>query len=63
MQTPGSILLQLDSSTRTAERIKVARQLADDLDAECDEHHFSVHDATGTDVALSVSRLYSVRQK
>jgi nucleotide-binding universal stress UspA family protein len=34
MQTPKSILLHLDSSARTAERVKVARQLADAFDAE-----------------------------
>jgi len=34
MQTPKSILLHLDSSPRTAERVKVARQLAQTFDAE-----------------------------
>ncbi|WP_332745021.1 universal stress protein [Hydrogenophaga sp.] len=34
MQAPGSILLHLDSSARTPERIKLARQLADDVGAE-----------------------------
>jgi nucleotide-binding universal stress UspA family protein len=34
MQTPKSILLHLDSSARCAERVKVARQLAEDFDAE-----------------------------
>ncbi|MDM7944093.1 MAG: universal stress protein [Hydrogenophaga sp.] len=34
MQTPGSILLHLDSSARTPERIKLARQLASDFGAE-----------------------------
>jgi nucleotide-binding universal stress UspA family protein len=33
MQTPRSILLHLDSSARTTERIKLARQLADDFGA------------------------------
>jgi nucleotide-binding universal stress UspA family protein len=34
MQTPKSILLHLDSSARTAERVKVARQIADAFEAE-----------------------------
>ncbi|MET0207503.1 MAG: universal stress protein [Burkholderiaceae bacterium] len=34
MQTPKSILLHLDSSARTAERVKVARQLAQTFEAE-----------------------------
>jgi len=34
MQTPRSILLHLDSSLRTAERVKVARQLAQTFEAE-----------------------------
>ncbi|KPU95177.1 universal stress protein UspA [Variovorax paradoxus] len=34
MQTPKSILLHLDGSVRTAERIKLARQLAETFDAE-----------------------------
>jgi len=34
MQTPKSILLHLDSSLRTAERVKVARQLAQTFEAE-----------------------------
>jgi hypothetical protein len=34
MQTPKTILLHLDSSARTAERVKVARQLAEAFDAE-----------------------------
>lgn len=34
MQTPRTILLHLDSSVRTPERIKLARQLADDFEAE-----------------------------
>lgn len=34
MQTPKSILLHLDSSARTAERVKAARRLADDFEAE-----------------------------
>lgn len=34
MQTPGSILLHLDGSARTVERIKLARQLAETFDAE-----------------------------
>lgn len=34
MQTPKSILLHLDGSARTAERVKLARQLAEDFDAE-----------------------------
>ena len=34
MQTPGSILLHLDSSARTPERIKFARQLANGFGAE-----------------------------
>ncbi len=34
MSTPKSILLHLDSSARCAERVKVARRLADDFDAQ-----------------------------
>ena len=34
MQTPKSILLHLDGSARTVERIKLARQLAETFDAE-----------------------------
>ena len=34
MQTPGSILLHLDSSARTAQRIQLARRLADEFGAE-----------------------------
>lgn len=34
MQTPKTILLHLDSSARTAERVKVARHLAEAFDAE-----------------------------
>lgn len=34
MQTPGSILLHLDSSARTPQRIQLARQLAEDFGAE-----------------------------
>ena len=34
MQTPKTILLHLDGSARTAERVKVARQLAEAFDAE-----------------------------
>ena len=34
MQTPKSILLHLDGSSRTVERIRLARQLADIFDAE-----------------------------
>lgn len=34
MQTPKSILLHLDSSARTAERIKVAGELAEAFEAE-----------------------------
>ncbi|SEF20953.1 universal stress protein [Variovorax sp. NFACC27] len=34
MQTPKSILLHLDGSARTAERIRLARQLAEAFDAE-----------------------------
>jgi nucleotide-binding universal stress UspA family protein len=34
MQTPKSILLHLDGSARTGERIKLARQLAETFDAE-----------------------------
>jgi len=34
MQTPGTILLHLDSSARTQERITLARQLSDDFGAE-----------------------------
>lgn len=34
MQTPKTILLHLDGSARTGERIKVARQLAETFDAE-----------------------------
>lgn len=34
MQTPGSILLHLDSSARTAQRVQLARQLAEDFSAQ-----------------------------
>ncbi|QHE75033.1 universal stress protein [Hydrogenophaga sp. PBL-H3] len=34
MQAPGSILLHLDSSARTAQRIQLARQLAEDFSAQ-----------------------------
>ncbi|MEP6721513.1 MAG: universal stress protein [Variovorax sp.] len=34
MQTPKTILLHLDSSAHTAERVRIARQLADAFDAE-----------------------------
>lgn len=34
MQTPRSILLHIDSSEHSAARIVVARQLAEDFDAE-----------------------------
>ena len=34
MQTPKPILLHLDSSARTAERVKVVRQIAEAFEAE-----------------------------
>ncbi|WP_242671148.1 hypothetical protein [Hylemonella gracilis] len=34
MQTPRSILLHIDSSPQSASRIRVARQIAEDFDAE-----------------------------
>lgn len=58
MQTPGSILLHLDSSARTQERIALARQLARSLWATLRTPNRTLWGVLGLASALLLAALY-----
>ena len=58
MQTPGSILLHLDSSARTQERIALARQLARSLWATLRTPNRTLWAVLGLASALLLAALY-----